>query len=137
MGAVRVTEDGINSEVRPSPTAALHNALGQWPVQAPDLALFNSMPAHLARGARMTKLDERVATLEEKLKQLKVRQQRAVARASALASSRARKDDTRRKILAGALVLAKVEAGEIDSRTFKRWLDKALIRSDDRKLFGL
>ena len=85
----------------------------------------------------MTKLDDRVATLEEKLKQLKVRQQRITARASALASRRARNEDTRRKILAGAMILAKVEAGDFDSRTFKRWLDKALVREDDRKLFNL
>ena len=85
----------------------------------------------------MTKLDDRVATLEQKLKQLKVRQQRAAARAAALASSRARKEDTRRKILAGALLLAKVESGDFDARTFKRWLDKALVREDDRRLFGL
>ena len=83
------------------------------------------------------KLDDRIATLEEKLKQLKVRQQRAAARAAALASSRARKDDTRRKILAGAILLAKVEAGDFDQRTFRRWLEKALTREDDRKLFGL
>ena len=83
------------------------------------------------------KLDDRIATLEEKLKQLKVRQQRITARASALASRRARNEDTRRKILAGAILLAKVESGDFDSRTFKRWLDKALTRPDDRKLFGL
>ncbi len=46
-------------------------------------------------------------------------------------------DVTRRKILAGAILLAKVEAGDFDSRTFKRWLDKALTRKDDRELFGL
>ena len=51
--------------------------------------------------------------------------------------SRVHKTDTRRKILAGALLLAKVESGDFDSRTFKRWLDKALTRDDDRKLFGL
>ena len=85
----------------------------------------------------MTKLDERVEVLEQKLKQLKVRQQRAAARTTALASSRARKDDTRRKILAGAILLAKVEAGDFDLRTFKRWVDKALTRPDDRKLFGM
>lgn len=84
-----------------------------------------------------TKLDERVATLEEKLKQLKVRQQRAKARETALASRRARKDDTRRKILVGAILLAKVEQGQFDERQLRRWLDKALVRKDDRKLFGL
>lgn len=84
-----------------------------------------------------TKLDERVATLEDKLKQLKVRQQRAKARETALASRRARKDDTRRKILVGAILLAKVEQGQFDERQLRRWLDKALTRKDDRALFGL
>ena len=84
-----------------------------------------------------TKLNERIETLEERLQQLKTRQARIEARQRALASRRSRKDDTRRKILAGAILLAKVEAGEFDSRTFKRWLDKALTRKDDRALFGL
>ena len=34
-------------------------------------------------------------------------------------------------------MLAKVEAGDFDSRTFRRWLDKALTRKDDRELFEL
>lgn len=83
------------------------------------------------------KLDERITTLEERLKQLKVRQQRAEARAKSLASRRARKDDTRRKILIGAILLAKVEQGQFDQKQLRRWLDKALTRNDDRKLFGL
>ena len=85
----------------------------------------------------MSKLDERVDRLEGKLQQLKARQQRAAARVSALLSRRERAADTRRKILAGALILAKVEAGEFESRTFRRWLDKALTREADRALFGL
>ena len=84
-----------------------------------------------------SKLDERIQTLETKLSQLKVRQQRTEARARALASRRARKDDTRRKILVGAIVLAKVEQGEFENRTLRRWLDKVLTRADDRALFGL
>ena len=83
------------------------------------------------------KLDDRIATLETTLQQLKVRQQRAEARAKALASRRQRAQDTRRKILAGAILLAKIEQGEFESRTLKRWLDKALTRQEDRKLFGL
>lgn len=83
------------------------------------------------------KLDDRIASLQERLQQLKVRQQRAKARATALASRRSRKDDTRRKILVGAILLAKVEQGQFDERLLKRWLDKALTRKDDRKLFGL
>ena len=83
------------------------------------------------------KLDDRIAGLEERLRQLKARQARAEARQRALLSRRARKDDTRRKILAGALVLAKVAAGELEAKRFREWLDQALTRADDRALFEL
>ena len=83
------------------------------------------------------KLEERIETLQERLNQLKTRQARIEARQRALAARRSRKDDTRRKILAGAILLAKVESGDFELRTFKRWLDKALTRKDDRELFGL
>jgi hypothetical protein len=52
-------------------------------------------------------------------------------------SRRVYKDELRRNILAGATLLAKVESGDFDSRSFRRWLDKALTREDDRELFGL
>lgn len=82
-------------------------------------------------------IDHRIANLEERLEQLKTRKARAEARKRALLSRRARKDDTRRKILAGALVLAKVEAGELDAKRFREWLDQALARPEDRALFEL
>ena len=85
----------------------------------------------------MPKIDERIEALEAKLKQLKVRQQRAEARARALSSRRDRKADTRRKILVGAVVLAKIEQGVFDERTLKGWLSQALTRDDDRALFEL
>jgi hypothetical protein len=82
------------------------------------------------------KINERIQTLETKLEQLKVRRQRLEARKKALLSKRERAADTRRKILVGAIVLAKVEQGEFEQRTLRRWLDKALTRADDRALFG-
>ncbi len=85
----------------------------------------------------MAKIDERIETLEARLKQLKVRQQRIEARARSLASRRARKDDTRRKILIGGTVLAKIEQGVFDESVLRGWLDGALVRADDRALFGL
>jgi chromosome segregation ATPase len=85
----------------------------------------------------MVKLDERISSLETRLKQLKTRQARLDARKRALASRRARKDDTRRKILAGAVVLARVEQGKIPEHEFRTWLDAALTRADDRVLFDL
>ena len=85
----------------------------------------------------MSKLDDQISTLQSKLAQLKVRQQRIDARTRALASRRARKDDTRRKILVGAIVMTKVEQGEMDQTQLQRWLDRALVRPDDRALFEL
>lgn len=84
-----------------------------------------------------TKIDDRIAGIEGKLKQLKARKARIDARKKALHSRRARKDGTRRKILAGAIVLAKVEAGEFDPKRFRQWLDAALSRANDRALFDL
>ena len=85
----------------------------------------------------MAKLDERITGLEEKLKQLRTRQQRIEARKRALLSRRERAADTRRKILVGAIVLAKVEQGELDAGQLRGWLDAALTRADDRALFSL
>ena len=83
------------------------------------------------------KLDERITGLEQQLKQLRTRQQRIEARKRALLSRRERAADTRRKILVGAIVLAKVEQGELDAGLLRGWLDAALTRDDDRRLFGL
>ena len=69
------------------------------------------------------KRTDKIAQLEEKLRQLKERQQAVEARQRTLESRRKRKDDTRRKILVGAIVLAKVEQGELDSDRLRRWLD--------------
>jgi hypothetical protein len=82
------------------------------------------------------KITERIGTLEERLKQLKAKQQRVQARKRTLESRRTRRDDTRRKILVGAIVLAKVEQGVIDAAQLRGWLEGALTRPDDRALFG-
>ena len=85
----------------------------------------------------MPKLDDQISTLQEKLTQLKLRQQRLDARKRATDAMRERKAATRRKILVGGVVLAKVEHGEIGAEQFRGWLDQALTRADDRALFGL
>jgi hypothetical protein len=78
-----------------------------------------------------------IATLEARLRQLKAREQLVNARLRRLESRRARKADTRRKILVGAIVLAKVEQGVVAESQLRQWLDGALRRVDDRELFGL
>ena len=85
----------------------------------------------------MVKLDERITSLETKLKQLKNRQAKLEARKRTLASRRARQDDTRRKILVGAIVLMRVEQGQLPEAELRTWLDAALTRADDRALFEL
>ena len=80
---------------------------------------------------------ERIAALEAKLKQLKVVQQRKEARARTVESRRTRREEMRRKFLVGAVVLAKIEAGEIEEKILKQWLNPALTKPEDRALFSL
>jgi hypothetical protein len=58
-------------------------------------------------------------------------------RRRATESRRTRKEDTRRKILVGAIVLARVEQGRLPQTELRAWLDEALTRPDDRVLFDL
>jgi hypothetical protein len=85
----------------------------------------------------MPKLDDQISTLQEKLSQLKLRQQRLDARKRAIDAQRERKLETRRNILVGGVILAKVRQGEIDGELFRGWLDRALTRPADRALFDL
>jgi large subunit ribosomal protein L7/L12 len=48
-----------------------------------------------------------------------------------------RKEDTRRKILLGALMMEMMERGELDRDVVRQRLDGFLVRSGDRRLFGL
>jgi hypothetical protein len=80
---------------------------------------------------------ERLQALDTKLRQLKVQQQRKEARAQTVESRRTRREELRRKILVGAMVLAQIEAGEIKEKTLKQWLHPAITRSEDRALFEL
>jgi hypothetical protein len=84
-----------------------------------------------------SKIAERIESLEERVRQLKAKQQRIEARRRSLESRRVRRDDTRRKILVGAIVLAKVEQGVLAESVLRGWLEGALERADDRALFDL
>ena len=70
------------------------------------------------------KLDQQIETLQEKLKQLKTRQLAIENRKKAIATKRERKADTRRKILIGAVVMAKVERKDLDEKLLRSWLDE-------------
>ena len=85
----------------------------------------------------MPSIDERIAALERRLKQEKARKQQMEARQRAAEQQRRRTADTRRKILVGAVILAKVERGEWPQEHLHELMDQALTRTDDRALFGL
>jgi len=85
---------------------------------------------------RSTKRAATIELLQEKLRKLKAREQAVEARRRTLESRRSRKADTRRKILVGAIVLAKVEQGEFPEARLRSWLEAALTRAEDRGLFG-
>lgn len=85
----------------------------------------------------MATVDERIAELETKLKQERAKKQQIEARHRAAASKLKRSQDTRRKILVGAAILAKVERGEWPRDKLLAMMEATLTRDDDRALFGL
>ncbi|NML19168.1 mobilization protein [Azohydromonas caseinilytica] len=85
----------------------------------------------------MATIDERIAALETKLKQERAKKQKIEARLRSVEQKRKRAEDTRRKILAGALVLELMEQDQQTKQKFLARLDRYLIRADDRALFGL
>lgn len=85
----------------------------------------------------MARLADRIATLEAKLKEAKAKQQQLEARQRAAEAKRTRQQDTRRKVLVGALILGRVERGEWPREKLLAMLDATLTRADDRALFEL
>lgn len=83
------------------------------------------------------KAQQRVNDLEEKLKHAKALKQKAEARIKTAIAKQKRTDDTRRKILVGAAILAKVERGEWPKDKMLEMMSQQLTRADDRALFGL
>ena len=77
---------------------------------------------------------------KDKLAALELRKKKLETEAKRLKSSISKKEraeDTRRKILLGSLLLAKVENGQWSQENLLGELDGFLTRDIDRKLFGL
>jgi hypothetical protein len=83
------------------------------------------------------KRKDRIQALAGKLKQLQAQETKAESRQRTKVARKSRKDDLRRKILAGAVVLACVEDGRLSKKDFYAWLDLALENPEDRALFDL
>ena len=79
------------------------------------------------------KPEDRIRNLEEQRARINAEIQRVRSRESL----EERKRETRRKILAGAMVLDRVAGGDLSEKLFKADMDRFLEREQDRALFGL
>lgn len=89
----------------------------------------------------MTTLDEQLAKIDEEYKknrqQLIAKNELKEARKLNALIKGSRAADTRRKILAGSLILDIISKDEAAKNKFMPQLDKYLTRDDDRALFSL
>jgi hypothetical protein len=92
------------------------------------------IPTRVTSMAR-TDLATTIQRLKERLRAAEARKRAADQRAKRLTTERLRRLDTRRKILAGALLLGAVEKGDQAAAQLLRRLTSTLTRPDDRALF--
>jgi conjugal transfer/entry exclusion protein len=82
-------------------------------------------------------IEEQIKKQQEKLTQLKAQKQAIEARVKASEAKKNRADDTRRRILIGAMVLDQWKTNPESEAKTKQALDKFLTKENDRKLFSL
>lgn len=75
---------------------------------------------------RMEKLEEQRARITAELQRIRAREEK-----------KKRAEETRRKLLIGAMIMAQVERGERPEGGLRAELDAHLTRESDRELFGL
>lgn len=85
----------------------------------------------------MADLETTIQQLEAKLKQAKAKKAQIDAKKRASDAKKQRQEDTRRKVLIGALVMAELEKGSHLKPIIDQLLDGQLTRDADRALFGL
>ena len=76
---------------------------------------------------------DRIKELEQKKKQIEAR----IQKLKSAESAKKRKEDTRRKILLGSMVMKLIENGYWSQEEIYEQLDKFLDKELDRQLFGL
>lgn len=82
-------------------------------------------------------LDDKINKQIERLKQLKEQKKLAENRERKKRKEQERKDETRKKIVLGALYLQRMKKDEQFNEQILEWLDRILTENRDRKLFGL
>ena len=78
-----------------------------------------------------------MATRLEKLLKKEQQLKAQIQQAQAIERTKQKRQDTRRKFLVGAAILAQVESGEFEQENLLTILDAFLTRPSERELFGL
>jgi hypothetical protein len=86
---------------------------------------------------KMATVDDRISALKEKLKQEQAKKASIAARKRAVEAKKSRSDATRKKVLIGAVIQARVERGKFSSSELEAMMHEDLTRADDRALSGL
>jgi membrane protein involved in colicin uptake len=86
---------------------------------------------------KMATVDERISALKEKLKQEKEKKANIEARKRAAEAKKSRADATRKKVLIGTMIQARVALGRLSESKLDAMMDEHLTRANDRVLFGL
>jgi len=86
---------------------------------------------------RLAELNKQQAKIEAELKQKRAAITRKKRQQLAKLTNQKRKEDTRRKVLDGALLQHLIESNKIKKETLDGFRDSFLERDDDRALFGL
>lgn len=85
----------------------------------------------------MATVDERISALKEKLKQEQAKKASIEARKRAAESKKSRAYATRKKILMGSMLEARMALGKLAESKLNAMMDEYLTRADDRAVFGL
>lgn len=95
------------------------------------------MPTKKTPEQRLAELNEQQAKIETELKQKRAAITRKKRQQLAKLTNQKRKEDTRRKVLDGALLQHLVATGKLDKAGIDKARDAFLERDDDRELFDL
>ena len=85
----------------------------------------------------MAKIEHTIQKLKAQLANAEQRKENEEAHRLDRLTRGTSKEDTRRKILAGAAVLEMIKSDEVLNQRFSEMLDGFLKRADERELFGL
>ena len=92
---------------------------------------------HTPMSQALAKIEASIEAQQKKLAQLKAHKQKIEARQKSKLQGAARQQDTRRKVLAGAMLLELMNKDAEVQKSMLGKLSSFLTRDDDRKLFGL